>query len=124
MGKATNSLDWLLWETENELEKFRLVWIRYEKWICAQLKISKEIRITDITLKHEWVISNTHIAIVSDGWKNFPYVRMELSYYQAIVSDLKSSNEFRRTSEGKLLPPVKNRLIEKLKKENLWDYSK
>lgn len=124
MGKATNSLDWLLWETENELEKFRLVWIRYEKWICAHLKISKEIRITDITLKHEWVISNTHIAIVSDGWKNFPYVRMELSYYQAIVSDLKSSNEFRRTSEGKLLPPVKNRLIEKLKKENLWDYSK
>lgn len=124
MGKATNNLDWLLEETETELEKFRLVWCRYEKWFCAKLQLKKDLRLTDSSLRHEWIITDAHITLIQDDWQHKPYVKMEISYYRAILNDIKISNEFRRTAEGRVLPQNKNKVAELLKRKGLWDYLK
>lgn len=123
MGKATNNLDWLLEESETELEKFRLVWVRYEKWFCGKLQLSKDVRLTDSSLQHEWIITNSRITIIQDDFQCYPQRKMKMPYYQAILDDIKSSNEFRRTAEGRTLPPNKNKVAELLKRKGLWNFS-
>jgi hypothetical protein len=120
MGKITENLDWLDDIEEEELHKFRKVWIRYERFFFTKINITKDVRIKNKLLKHEWILTvEKHITLIEDDFQNFlcrdlPH-RLQKNFYRAIVDDIKSMNAFRRTPEGMTLPKNKNKLYQVIK---------
>lgn len=134
MGLITNTLDSINEEQTDYLEKFVVVWERYEKWIISKLPANIEVTLSGGNLRNEWIIQKNSIWLVRYNWaiandkkrltrdqfhcRLTPVMLPE--YYRAIQEDVKSSDTFSRTPEGKVLPPRTNNLIIALKEKNIW----